>query len=368
MQIRVALSGFLAPSSRRGLPTGPRSPAGDEGKARPTLPVSRLLHGSSDGDVDLGSLPRLLRRLALFAPYWAFRVGRRVWLGLTGRQGRGRWIHTEHRDSDCQHRDDGDHDQLPGAGDHSHAECPPGTLRLQRRCGAQTRDRCRDAPRSPATHGRDRPHERLIGTHARLWAVDDDPIQQLNDLRPRARRMGIAIRKQRPTRASDPPLYRLLNRESGDLIRRDLALVDVPTELFWIIRDQRRALNDPSAELPEDDCPSCRSRRVGFFRFCTTCGFDYEAERIPAPRLDTRTDVFWLQEPAAILGPAASPSEQVALPGNQAPRTLPVSPSLGQRIAATVSPELGATVLVIAFGMVVLIARRTGAIQTLFTP
>ena len=180
--------------------------------------------------------------------------------------------------------------------------------------------------------------------------VDDDSIQQLKHLRPQARRSGSRIRKQRPARRSGETLYRLLDRQNGEVIRRDVALVDVPTELFWILRDQRRALRSP-VSLPEDHCPSCGEQRMGFFRYCRACGFDYEPEHIPMPGLDTRTDVLWLQEPAAThppftLEPAPLPAHHAALPAPPISVDVDAPPRRGFRSRFASPPELAVGVVV----------------------
>jgi hypothetical protein len=124
------------------------------------------------------------------------------------------------------------------------------------------------------------PKDRFTSSIAQKTSVEEDPIQKLRYVRRRARRIGIAIRKQRATRGSWAPLYRLLDRDTGEVIRRDLRLDDVPKELSSIIRHRGRAGLRPAAESPDERCPSCRARRTGFLRYCTFCGFDFH----PRPR------------------------------------------------------------------------------------
>jgi hypothetical protein len=193
--------------------------------------------------------------------------------------------------------------------------------------------------------------------------VNDDPTQQLKHLRSRARKLGIAIRKQPASRRTPGELYRLLDRESGELVRGDLPLVDVSTELFWIVRKRRQAVEEPGAELRPEYCPSCATRRIAYFRYCRTCGRDYEAGQTPTPRLDTRSDVLWLHEVTALEGSSRSASETVALPAQQplisAPSSLPLEatgqPKETRRWYRSVSPPevavgvfLGTVIAVIA--------------------
>ena len=155
--------------------------------------------------------------------------------------------------------------------------------------------------------------------------VDDDSTQPLNHLRSRARKLGLAIRKQRASRTSSEPLYRLLDRESGVVVRGDLPLVDVSTELLWIVRQRRRAVEQPGSELRAEYCPLCATRRIGYFRYCRTCGRDYEAGPWPEPPPDTRSDVLWLHDATAPGRSSQSAFETVALQRQQAPTTAPAS-------------------------------------------
>ena len=159
--------------------------------------------------------------------------------------------------------------------------------------------------------------------------MDDDSTQQLKYLRPRARKIGIAIRKQRVTRKSPEPLYRLLDRQSAAVIRGDVPLIDISTELFWIIRERRRALERPGAELIHEVCPSCATPRVGFFRYCKTCGLDYEAGQAPVPGADAGGEVLWLREATALQRASPSALQPVALATQQASTSIPASSPIG---------------------------------------
>jgi hypothetical protein len=65
----------------------------------------------------------------------------------------------------------------------------------------------------------------------------------------------------------------------------------------------------PMPELLQKTCPSCRARRIGSFRWCRECGFDFDSLRDPRPDL---------RPPFAL----APPGEFT-----QAPRVIPVPPA-----------------------------------------
>jgi hypothetical protein len=109
------------------------------------------------------------------------------------------------------------------------------------------------------------------------------------------------------------------------VIRGDLPLVDISTELFWIVRQRRLAVEQPGAELPTEYCPTCATRRIAYFRYCRTCGRDYEAGLWPEPPLDTRSDVLWLHEVTAPERSSQSAFETLALQTQQASMTVPAS-------------------------------------------
>jgi hypothetical protein len=115
--------------------------------------------------------------------------------------------------------------------------------------------------------------------------VGDDSVGQLSHLRSQAKKLGLAIRVQRTSRGSASRLYSVIDRETGQVTYADVQLADVQTRLMWIVRDRRLGLERPGPGdgPPEERCPSCGTRRVSFFRFCTACGLDYEATLKPTP-------------------------------------------------------------------------------------
>ena len=102
---------------------------------------------------------------------------------------------------------------------------------------------------------------------------------EINRLRSRAGRMGISIRTRRPDARAKRPAYSLVDRKTGTVIDEDIdGLVDLETRLARIASDrqfQARAL--PTTRTLSESCPTCGIRRIGRFRWCTSCGFDFES-------------------------------------------------------------------------------------------
>lgn len=107
---------------------------------------------------------------------------------------------------------------------------------------------------------------------------------ELNRLRSQARRMGIRIRTQPADGPSNSRAYSLIDRETGTVIYADVqGLADLQTRLWRIVRDRRFASANqlPANGATNELCPSCGSPRIGLFRWCRSCGLDYEANAHP---------------------------------------------------------------------------------------
>ena len=103
----------------------------------------------------------------------------------------------------------------------------------------------------------------------------------MNRLRSQARRVGITIRAQRADGNVKARAYNLIDRETGAVIYANVeGLVDLQTRLWWITRDRRFAIANrlPADGTTTESCPACGTHRVGLFRWCRSCGFDYEPE------------------------------------------------------------------------------------------
>lgn len=107
--------------------------------------------------------------------------------------------------------------------------------------------------------------------------MGNDPSGEISHLRSRARKHGLAIRTRRGSRAAGAPVYSLIDRETGRLICSDLRdLYELRGRLWWTIRERRLGAGRFN-QVPRDLCPECGTARVGFFRFCRSCGWDFRA-------------------------------------------------------------------------------------------
>jgi hypothetical protein len=106
--------------------------------------------------------------------------------------------------------------------------------------------------------------------------VGGESNSDMKRLRSQARRLDITIRAQPASSASQPRAYSLIDRATGMVIQANIGLDDLSTRLWWITRDRRRAETGPFQALSEQ-CPSCGASRIGAFRYCISCGLDYEA-------------------------------------------------------------------------------------------
>ena len=101
-------------------------------------------------------------------------------------------------------------------------------------------------------------------------------------LRSQARKLDITIRAQRTSSPSQPRAYRLIDRATGTEIQANVGLDELSTQLWWITRDRHRAERGP-VPTQSEACPSCGTARIGSFRWCTSCGHDYEASLKSSP-------------------------------------------------------------------------------------
>ena len=137
------------------------------------------------------------------------------------------------------------------------------------------------------------------------------PKGDIARLRRRAGALGITIRTQRANRASDRRAYTLVDRTSGMVLHRDIdALIDVEAALARLVWDRQRARADgPPAPDAPPSCPACGTLRVGQFRWCRSCGHDFEA----MAHIVARWPPFQLAEPAAD-AISSQPVEEPPLP------------------------------------------------------
>ncbi len=112
--------------------------------------------------------------------------------------------------------------------------------------------------------------------------VGGESNSDLKRLRTQARKLDITIRAQRASGPSQPRAYRLIDRATGREIQSNLGLDELSTRLWWITRDRHRAERGP-VQTHSEACPSCGTARIGSFRWCTSCGHDYEASLKSSP-------------------------------------------------------------------------------------
>ena len=101
---------------------------------------------------------------------------------------------------------------------------------------------------------------------------------ELDRLRLRAGGMGITIKTHGANRISRRRTYSLIDRTTGTVLHRDIdGVADLEARLARIGRDRQRPRADgPPEEEELSSCPSCGTRRIGQFRWCTSCGHDFE--------------------------------------------------------------------------------------------
>jgi hypothetical protein len=112
--------------------------------------------------------------------------------------------------------------------------------------------------------------------------VGGESNSDLKRLRTQARKLDIMIRAQRASGPSQPRAYRLIDRATGMEIQANVGLDELSTQLWWITRDRHRAENG-AVRTRSEACPSCGTARIGSFRWCTSCGHDYEASLKSSP-------------------------------------------------------------------------------------
>lgn len=128
--------------------------------------------------------------------------------------------------------------------------------------------------------------------------VGGEPKGDISRLRRRASAIGITIRTHRRNGTSEQRAYSLVDRVSGRVLYGEIAtLMDVDAVLSRIVWDRQRPDADaPSTTTVRAFCPMCGTPRVGQFRWCRSCGHDFEASshvavswppfRLPEPETD----------------------------------------------------------------------------------
>ena len=100
-------------------------------------------------------------------------------------------------------------------------------------------------------------------------------------IRAAARTYGLTIRTGRAARGSTERVYSVLDAATGETLGTNLPDLDkLAVQLWWIIRQRREPERAPATAAPaREACPNCGTLRVGSFRFCRSCGMDFEPFR-----------------------------------------------------------------------------------------
>jgi len=95
--------------------------------------------------------------------------------------------------------------------------------------------------------------------------------------------------------------------EGGRVVAADaVGLAELEHRLWAITRDRRRSI-DPDRSTT---CQRCGAARVGNFRWCKSCGSDFESERPPTDQV--KPAVPAMAEPVTSARRATAPEERVA--------------------------------------------------------
>jgi hypothetical protein len=98
------------------------------------------------------------------------------------------------------------------------------------------------------------------------------PSADIKQLRRRARALGLSIRTKRASKSRPSPAYDLIETASGRLLYGGLSSLDeIERHLDSAVVDR------PDVDLHAEACPACGTARVAFFRWCQSCGRDFEA-------------------------------------------------------------------------------------------
>lgn len=105
------------------------------------------------------------------------------------------------------------------------------------------------------------------------------PAAEIAELRRQGRALGISIRVNRATKASPVRTYRLIDPPSGKTLFAAVEPRDVEWALWAAAFTRANARPVAQPEL----CSSCSSPRVATFRWCTSCGGDFEPFKRSGP-------------------------------------------------------------------------------------
>ncbi len=146
--------------------------------------------------------------------------------------------------------------------------------------------------------------------------MEGDSNAEIDRLRLRASGLGITILTQRANGTSERCAYSLIDHATGTVLHRDVDdLIDLDARLSAIIWDRQRARVDGTqATVALSSCPSCGTRRIGQFRWCRSCGRDFERMLHPGPQRPPSRSAELQGATPGPTGPTVPPTVQPAVP------------------------------------------------------
>ncbi|MDQ3128345.1 MAG: hypothetical protein M3Q66_07840 [Chloroflexota bacterium] len=110
----------------------------------------------------------------------------------------------------------------------------------------------------------------------------DQADSTLTNLRSALRSAGLEVRSRR---LANGRTYSVRDKASGEVLIRGLTDLDeLRNRVWWLLRTRRlRAAGTQAVAVPvRPSCTACGLARVGAFRFCQSCGFDFEPVKVDA--------------------------------------------------------------------------------------
>jgi len=106
------------------------------------------------------------------------------------------------------------------------------------------------------------------------------PPERLTLLRRQARQAGLAINSRSDPRAAGARRYTLVDGATKAVVAGGIRDLDtLATELWWRIRERADHRQDLAQEdRSVESCAGCGTPRVGAFRYCRSCGRDFEED------------------------------------------------------------------------------------------
>lgn len=137
------------------------------------------------------------------------------------------------------------------------------------------------------------------------------PPDRLTTLRRQAKDAGLSINSRPDPRGGDARRYSLVERATKAVVARGIPDLDtLATELTSRIRERTDQGRVVAHEDLGEKCPDCGTRRIGAFRYCRSCGRDFEPDAPTAqlPQVAAGQPLFSLQNVATTASRDQQPS------------------------------------------------------------